>query len=76
MFVFLRALGSFGVARIRGELISEVTRVGNFIICSKIVRRFIVLLVTCPELVVELKIRIPEMFDSWGHFENNNTTIS
>lgn len=76
MFVFLRALGSFGVARIRGELISEVTRVGNFIICSKIVRRFIVLLVTCPELVVELKIRIPEMFDSWEHFENNNTTIS
>lgn len=76
MFVFLRALGSFGVARIRGELISEVTRVGNFIICSKIVRRFIVLLVTCPELVVELKIRIPEMFDSWEHFENNNATIS
>lgn len=68
MFVFLRALGSFGVARIRGELISEVTRVGNVIICSKIVRRFIVLLVTCPELVVELKIRIPEMFDSWEHF--------
>ena len=64
MFVFLRALGSFGVARIRGELISEVTRVGNFSICSIIVRRFIVLLVTCPELVVELKIRIPEMFDS------------
>ena len=68
MFVFLRALGSFGVARIRGELISEVTRVGNVIICSKIVRRFIVLLVTCPELVVELKIRIPEMFHSWEHF--------
>ena len=37
MFVFLRALGSFGVARIRGELISEVTRVENIIICSKIV---------------------------------------
>ena len=35
MFVFLRALGSFGVARIRGELISEVTRVENIIICSK-----------------------------------------
>ena len=41
--------------------------VENIIICSKIVQ-FIVLLVTCPELVVELKIRIPEMFDSWEHF--------
>lgn len=75
MFVFLCVFGSYGVVRIWGELISEVMRVGNFIICFKIVWWFIVFLVICLELVVEFKIRILEMFDFWGYFENNNIII-
>lgn len=67
MFVFLCVFGSFGVVRIWGELISEVMRVENIIICFKIVW-FIVFLVICLELVVEFKIRILEMFDFWEYF--------
>lgn len=67
MFVFLCVFGSFGVVRIWGELISEVMRVEDIIICFKIVW-FIVFLVICLELVVEFKIRIMEMFDFWEYF--------